>query len=165
LKTFEWTGSNRGFSIANPFGSFRGFTQLEELTLGCQFLTYWRFEPPEHLLHPETFLPESLVTLTIMDFPEMLLHGLQKPTIFSPSENYILSTATSLGLSKFDLFATWDLWWLGTGYMKGMREFLTELVSSLNDVGTSMRIYQQEGESDSDSTLLFELGCTAERPQ
>jgi hypothetical protein len=160
LKTLEWIGENGVYlhGTRSPFGSFRGLMQLEELTLDYQYLTPWTAVAislhiiyPEHIIHPEAFFPASLKVLRIKNIPSHVLMSLQRK-----SANYILGTAKYLGLSRFDLYT--DLPWssIGIGWMEAIRKFLAKLVSSLDDIGTSMRIYNHIDQDDSE--LLCEKG-------
>jgi hypothetical protein len=45
---------------------------------------------------------------------------------------------------------------IGIGWMEAIRKFMAELVSSLDDIGTSMRIYNHIDQDDSE--LLCEKG-------
>ena len=164
LKTLGWTGEGKGkqYQVYQPFGSFAGLKQLEELVLGCNYIRSTSgniYDPPAHLLHPTNPFPESLKTLKITGVPRWLLHDLEEASTISPSRNYILTTATSLGLSTFDLFLDMKDW-ARPIYRYSMKEFLLELVSALNNVGTSMRIYRQE--EGCETILLCGPGFVAE---
>ncbi|CAN9140765.1 unnamed protein product [Alternaria alternata] len=85
LKTIEWIDESGGYSHGTkiPFGSFRGFTQLEELTLYYQDLVAWMTGSisedrihPEHLIQPEPSLPVSLKVLKIKNVLLIVLKGL-----------------------------------------------------------------------------------------
>lgn len=164
LKTFEWTGVGESWPPrrVRPFGSFEGFTQLEDLTINLEYIaTYGHsiYDPPAPLLQPKQFFPDSLRALTIQNFPQTLLYDLHETCVDSPSENYLLTTAASLGLSAFDLFvipAEHNHTWLY--YKEPDGEFLQELLSGLRDVGTSMRIYFKVYGCDS---LVYDSGCAA----
>jgi len=165
LKTFEWTGEKLqpcDYPRHHPFGSFKNLEHLEELVLGFKSVRPTSAnisEPPAHLLRPTDFLPKSLKTLRITGIPRWLLHDLEEASTISPSRNYILTTATSLGLSTFDLFLDMKDW-ARPIYRYSMKEFLLELVSALNNVGTSMRIYRQE--EGCETILLCGPGFVAE---
>ncbi|CAN9164507.1 unnamed protein product [Alternaria sp. RS040] len=158
LKTLEWIGKNGVYlGTRSPFGSFRGSMQLEELTLDYQYL-----EPstdaialhiilPKHIIFPELFFPASLKVLRITNVPSHVLMSLQRE-----SANYILGTAKYLGLSKFDLYTDLPLSSIGIHWMEAIRKFLVELVSSLDDIGTSMRIYNHIDQDNSE--LICEKG-------
>jgi len=164
LKTLEWIGEGKGkqYQVYQPFGRFAGLNQLEELVLGCNYIRSTSgniYDPPAHLLHPTNPFPESLKTLKITGVPRWLLHDLEEASKVSPSRNYILVTATSLGLSTFDLFLDMEIW-APRNYKDSIKKFLLELVSALNDVGTSLRIYRQE--EGCESILLCGPGFVAE---
>ncbi|KAI4675307.1 uncharacterized protein J4E84_010199 [Alternaria hordeiaustralica] len=133
LKTFEWTGYHSG--EFRPFGSFRELVQLEELTLGFAYIRPGGvniFTTPTHLLQPKESFPDSLVALTITEMPRAFLHDLQVTWAASPSRNCLLTTARSLGLSKFDLYLDLEDR-VAHPYTESIKKFLVELVSALND--------------------------------
>jgi hypothetical protein len=131
--------------------------QLEELTLDYQYLKpstdaiALHIILPEHIIFPELFFPASLKVLRITNVPSYVLMSLQRE-----SANYILGTAKYLGLSKFDLYTDLPLSSIGIHWMEAIRKFLVELVSSLDDIGTSMRIYNHIDQDNSE--LICEKG-------
>ena len=164
LKTLEWTGEGKGkqHQMYQSFGSFTGFKQLEELVIGCNYMRSTSdrcYDPPAHLLHPTKFFPGSLKTLKVVGIPRWLLNELGEASKVSPTRNYILTTATSRGLSTFDLFLDMEIW-SPRNYKDSIKKFLLELVSALNDVGTSMQVYRQE--EGCESILLCGPGFVAE---
>jgi len=145
LKIFECTHGTTGWTprTKRPFTSFKELTQLQELTITLELMTPQDrliSDTPVHLFHPKGFFPDSLRALQIRHFPRSLIYDLvDKICLNSQTNNYLLITAASLGLSSFDL-----------GIASGAREepgyksklllLLKETICRFKDFGTSMEI-------------------------
>ena len=175
LRKLEWSRNNydqEGGSL-RPFGSFKGLLKLVELAVDFEMTTPVHgfnnlrpHEQPAHLLNSPEFLPDGLQTLRITDVHEGRLFDLcMDYTIASRQPlavNFVLQHANIMRLKTFELAIKMESDDGLTELLECVRDFLPVMINALSAIGTTMRVWRQEGVTE--KKLLYEPGFAAEIP-
>jgi len=175
LRKLEWSRNNydREWGSLRPFGSFRGLHKLAELVVDYEMITpvngsnnFPPHEQPAHLLNSPEFLPDSLQTLQITDIHAGLLWDLCSDYTIASRQplavNFVLQHANIMRLETFELAIKMESDDGLTELLGCVRDFLPVMINALSAIGTTMRVWRQEGVTE--KKLLYEPGFAAEIP-